>query len=101
VSAVTGWNFTPEEGKTVGLRIVNLMKAFNLRCGIKKEHDYPSERYGSTPKDGPGKGVSIMSRWEEMLKNYYRLMGWDEQTGKPLPETLKSLGLEHVTKDIW
>ena len=31
-----------------------------------------------------------------MLENYYRFMGWDVETGKPLPETLRNLGLEHV-----
>lgn len=101
ISAVTGWNFTPEEGKTVGLRAVNLMKVFNIRCGIKKEHDYPSERYGSTPIDGPSKGIAIMPHWDDMLENYYRLMGWDTKTGKPLPETLKRLNLEEVIKDLW
>ncbi len=101
VSAVTGWDFTPEEGKRAGLRAVNLMRSFNIRCGIGKEHDYPSERYGSTPIDGPSMGISIMPHWEAMLENYYTLMGWDIETGKPLPETLKSLGLEQVIKDIW
>ncbi len=101
VSAVTGWNFTPEEAKRVGLRAVNLMKAFNIRAGITRELDQPSARYGSTPVDGPSKGKSIVPHWEEMLKNYYRLMGWDMETGKPLPETLRNLGLEHVIKDLW
>lgn len=93
VSAVTGWNLTPEEAKDVGLRAVNLLKAFNIRCGITRESDYPSERYGSTPVDGPCKGISIMPHWDRMLENYYRQMGWDAETGKPLPETLRRLGL--------
>jgi aldehyde:ferredoxin oxidoreductase len=101
VSAVTGWDFTPEEAKSVGMRIVNLMKVFNLRCGLTKEADYPSIRYGSTHIDGPWKGIGILPYWEEMLQNYYRLMGWDVETSKPLPETLTNLGLEHVIKDIW
>ncbi|MFC2065900.1 aldehyde ferredoxin oxidoreductase family protein [Chloroflexota bacterium] len=101
VSAATGWDFTPEEAKTVGLRAVNLMKAFNMRAGMTRELDYPSTRYGSTHIDGPYKGIGIMPYWEEMLENYYRLMGWDVNTGKPLPETLKSLGLENVVKDLW
>ncbi|MFQ6095053.1 MAG: aldehyde ferredoxin oxidoreductase family protein [Candidatus Bathyarchaeia archaeon] len=101
VSAVTGWDFTPEEAKRVGLRAVNLMRAFNIRAGITRELDRPSARYGSTPVDGPSKGKSIMPHWEKMLKNYYSLMGWDLQTGKPLPQTLKNLGLEHVIKDLW
>lgn len=101
VSAATGWSFTPEEAKSVGQRAVNLMKAFNLRAGITRELDYPSSRYGSTHVDGPWKGIGIMQNWDEMLENYYRLMGWDVKSGKPLPETLRNLGLEDVVKDIW
>lgn len=101
VSAVTGWHFTPEEAKKVGLRAVNLMKAFNIRAGITRELDHPSARYGSTPVDGPSKNQSTTPHWEKMLENYYSLMGWDVETGKPLPKTLKNLGLEHVIKDLW
>ena len=101
VGAATGWDFTPDEAKSVGLRAVNLMKVFNLRAGIGREFDHPSARYGSTHVDGPWKGIGIMPKWEEMLENYYRLMGWDVATGKPLPETLKKLGLEQVIRDIW
>ncbi|NIM44187.1 MAG: aldehyde ferredoxin oxidoreductase, partial [Nitrososphaeria archaeon] len=93
--------FTPEEAKSIGLRAVNLMKAFNIRAGITRELDYPSTRYGSTHVDGPWKGIGIIPYLDDMLENYYRLMGWDVKTGKPLPETLKSLDLEHVIKDIW
>ncbi len=35
-----------------------------------------------------------------MLRNYYGLMGWDTETGIPLPETLEELGLGHVVKDM-
>jgi len=101
VSAVTGWHFTPEEAKRVGLRAVNLMKAFNIRAGITRELDRPSARYGSTPVDGPSKNQSTAPHWEKMLENYYSLMGWDVETGKPLPKTLKNLGLEHIVKDLW
>ena len=100
-SAITGWDLSLEETKNIGLRSVNLMKVFNLRAGINKELDAPSTRYGSTPVDGPTKGISIRPHWDSMLSNYYRLMGWDEETGKPLPETLRKLGLEHVIREIW
>jgi aldehyde:ferredoxin oxidoreductase len=101
VSAVTGWDFPPEEAKTVGLRAVNLLKAYNIRAGITRELDRPSIRYGSTPIDGPSEGKNIMPHWEKMLENYYSLMGWDRETGKPLPKTLENLSLEHVIKDLW
>jgi aldehyde:ferredoxin oxidoreductase len=101
VAAVTGWDFTPSEAKAVGLRAITLMKVFNLRAGITRELDYPSSRYGSPHLDGPWTGIGIMPYWEEMLKNYYTLMGWDVATSKPLPKTLQRLELDHIINDIW
>ncbi|MFQ6086322.1 MAG: aldehyde ferredoxin oxidoreductase family protein, partial [Candidatus Bathyarchaeia archaeon] len=51
VSAATGWDFTPEEANTAGLRIVNLLRAFNIRHGMTNPRslEYPSARYGSVP----------------------------------------------------
>jgi len=100
VAAATGWDFTADEGKRVGLRAVNLMRAYNLRVGIGKEHDRPSARYGSTPVDGPNSGISILPHWDEMLRNYYGLLGWDPETGIPLPETLDDLKIGYVNRDL-
>ena len=100
VSAVTGWDFTFEEGMQVGRRAVNTMRAFNIRNGITTDLERPSARYGSTPKDGPASGKDIMVHFDKMLEDYYRLMGWDEN-GRPLPETLEGLGLGDVAADLW
>ena len=35
-----------------------------------------------------------------MKSFYFELMGWDAATGKPLPHTLKSLGLERLIPDL-
>jgi hypothetical protein len=35
-----------------------------------------------------------------MIRDYYTVMGWDHDTGKPLTETLTKLGLEKVAGDI-
>jgi aldehyde:ferredoxin oxidoreductase len=99
ISAATGWDFTADEGQRLGLRAVNLMRAYNLRVGIGGELDRPSTRYGSTPVDGPVKGIGIMSHWDTMLNNYYGLMGWDDN-GVPLPKTIKELGIGHINKDL-
>jgi aldehyde:ferredoxin oxidoreductase len=96
VNAATGWNISIDEAMKVGKRAVNLARIFNLRQGIGAELDAPSLRYGSTPLDGMAAGIGIMPHWDKMLRNYYYLMGWDEKTGWPLPETLKMLGLEDV-----
>jgi aldehyde:ferredoxin oxidoreductase len=100
VKAATGWDFTAEEGQTMGRRAVNLMRVFNLRSGIIAKRDMPSTRYGSTPVDGPTKDISILPYWDEMIRNYYTLMGWDPETGVPLRETLEGLGIGHVADDL-
>ncbi|MFC1915546.1 aldehyde ferredoxin oxidoreductase family protein [Chloroflexota bacterium] len=101
VQAATGWDFDEDEAETVGLRIVNLLRAYNFRCGHNRELEAPSPRYGSVPVDGPVEGKSIMPDLDNMLESYYERMGWDKETGKPLPDTLRRLGLEHTIKDIW
>ena len=99
ISSATGWDMSPDEAWDIGRRSVNLLKAFNLQAGISKEHDRPSKRYGSTPVDGPTKGVSIIPHWDKMLENYYAKMGWSSE-GVPMKETLERLGLGEIWKDL-
>jgi aldehyde:ferredoxin oxidoreductase len=96
INAVTGWNWTVEDTKEMGLRIVNLMRMFNYRHGLTKEMEAPSARYSSTPVDGPAAGHGIREHWDAIRDNYYEQMGWDVANGKPTPETLKKFGLEFV-----
>ena len=93
-NAVTGWDWTVEDTKEMGLRIVNLMRMFNYRHGLTKEMEAPSARYSSTPVDGPAAGHGIREHWDAIRDNYYEQMGWDVANGKPTPETLKKFGLE-------
>ena len=101
LSAATGWDFTEEEAEVLGLRIVNLARVYNIRQGHTRELDAPSPRYGSTPVDGPFAGKTFMPSLDHMLDIYYQKTGWDEKTGKPLPETLERLGLGYAIKDIY
>jgi len=56
-----------------------------------------SEVPGPEGKVVDGKGSTLdKEKYTHMLKEYYRLRGWDEETGLPLPETLKDLGLSDV-----
>jgi len=100
LNAVTGLGYSLQEAFDVGRRAVNQLRVFNFRHGLTKEAEAPSERYASVPVDGPHAGKAIMPQWEALRRNYYRNMGWDPETGKPLPETLAKLGLEHVIPDL-
>lgn len=99
LNAATGWHWTINDAFTLGRRIINMLRVFNLRHGMDIKDERPSARYGSIPVDGPNKGVNIMGKWDMMVQNYYTMMGWDPQTGVPLPETLKSLGLLELIKE--
>ncbi len=102
LNTATGWDFTIDEAMDVGRRAVNTMRVFNLRHGIGPEADgLPSKRYCSVPVDGPAEGKDIKPHWDSMLQNYYEQMGWDKETGKPLPYTLRKLGLDKMVAEIW
>jgi len=101
LNLVTGWDYTEQEAFQMSLTVANLFRVFNLRHGISPEVEAPSPRYGSAPVDGPMKGRSILPHWEEIRDEYYHQMGWDRKTGKPLPDTLRKLGLESIIPDIW
>ena len=100
LNEITGWGFDVQEAFETGRRTVHLLKMFNLRQGIHAGLDAPSARYGSAPTSGPAAGKSIMAHWEYMIRNYYENMGWDPETGKPTPDTLRKFGLEHTMADI-
>ncbi len=73
----------------------------SLRCGHTGALEYPSARYGSTPVDGPAKGQAIRDQWETMLDTWYAEVGYDRKTGKPLPQTLRDLGLDELATALW
>lgn len=102
LNAVTGWDYTVQEAAQASRRVINLFRAFNIRHGLTPDQEWPSPRMMEPAVDGPGEGKAPVSalQWEQMLQNHYAGMGWDRTTGKPLPDTLKSLDLEYVIPDL-
>jgi aldehyde:ferredoxin oxidoreductase len=96
----TGWDFPAEECVQAGKRIQNLLRAFNVRCRRTPGMDAPSPRMVSAI-DGPIVGEDIMLRWNELRSKVYEGLGWDKKTGRPLPDTLRKLGLEHTIPELW
>jgi aldehyde:ferredoxin oxidoreductase len=101
LSAATGWVYTVDDAIRFGRRTAAINRAVSLRCGITPDMERPSTRYGSTPVDGPAKGQSVMAQWDKMIETWYRDVGYDRKTGKPLPQTLKDLGLDWLAKELW
>jgi aldehyde:ferredoxin oxidoreductase len=100
LNAVTGLNYSLQEALDVGRRAVNRLRVFGFRHGLTKAMEAPSLRYSSVPVDGPQASKSIMPHWEALRSNYYKNMGWDAETGKPLPQTLENLRLGRLIPDL-
>ena len=104
--AITGWATTREEwNRTLGHRIIHIQRAALLLGGPdivwdpKIHDDNPSRFYEPLPS-GPYKGKTTDRKTvEEMKKQYYEAIGWDEN-GIPKSEVLKKLGLEDVDKAL-
>jgi aldehyde:ferredoxin oxidoreductase len=109
VAALTGAPLTGEELLTIGERIVNLERLFNVREGLSRSDDrlprrfteeavprYRFERDPVTgemhPSDKP-LDYGEIDDFNRMLDRYYHLRGWS-QGGIPTLETLRRLDIE-------
>ncbi len=93
---VTGWNLLADEYLTIGERILNLRKAFNMREGIQAEDTELHPRAAGNPplSKGPTKGVTL--QLEKLQKSFFAKVGWDPKSGVPTKQKLKELEIEHL-----
>lgn len=91
LTTITGVTYTLEDYLRAGERVWNLERQFNLKAGFTMKDDNLPERLLKSPiKTGPSKGE--VNRLGEMLPEYYKLRGWDDQ-GVPTAEKLRDLSL--------
>jgi aldehyde:ferredoxin oxidoreductase len=102
IGAATGWEeFTPQEVLEVGERVMNLQRVYAIRRGMTKADDLDvGPRFIEPHKVGLTKGLDIGPHLRGMVEDFYETMGWDRETGTPLPETLRRLGLEELIPDL-
>ena len=91
LKASTGFDYDGDSVLQAGDRIWNIERLFNLREGLDPKEDTLPDRLLNEPiPDGPSKGM--VSRLPEMLPEYYKARGWDEE-GLPTAAKLRELGL--------
>jgi len=96
MSAITGWDLTPENLVHTGQRIAAMLHAFNLREGFQpSDYKVPPRVCGNPPLTA-GKLKDVKVDFEELQRQYYEAMGYDRATSDILPETIESLGLKDV-----
>jgi aldehyde:ferredoxin oxidoreductase len=94
INAACGLNWSLEEMMLAGERAWNLKRLINLRLGLRREHEKLPKALLQPYAEGGAAGYVIP--FDEMLQAYYQARGWDWQSGAPLPQTLRRLGLDHL-----
>ncbi len=99
---ITGWDVTLEELMTIGERIWNLERCFNVREGFSRKDDAIPDRFFEEPvPSGPAKGSTLNREdFEKEISKYYRERGWEEETGIPSSKKLKELGLKDIDAEL-
>jgi aldehyde:ferredoxin oxidoreductase len=92
LSAVTGWKTSIVELMRVSERILTMARLFNIREGLSAADDKLPNRFFQPKRNG------ILStkfydpeQLDKAKSYYYTLMGWDRDTGIPMPEKLEEL----------
>lgn len=102
VNAVTGWDVTREELLDVGILRVNMQRAFNAREGFTRDEDTLPKRLYATPLvGGPSDGIFVTVDEIEHAKDlYYKMAGWDVETGNPDVSRLEELGIAWAMEGV-
>lgn len=98
IIAVSGWDFTMEEGLKTGRRIQTLRQCFNIREGVNTREWKLPDRLIIPQSEGPNQGREI--DLEAMKRKGYEVLGWDPRTGRPLDSTIEELGLKGIVAPL-
>ena len=86
LTMITGEEWTPEEMGEVGRRVLNIGRAFNQREGFNRADDTVPKRVirEALGGEGPAAGQKIpQEAFEDMLDQYYEVMGWNKDGTMP------------------
>ncbi len=95
LNAVTGWTMTLEDAQAIGRRAITLARVFTLREGLTAADDILPERFFGPFQEGEARRANPLQPADLGTAKaiYYRMMGWDEQSGIPTRTTLVDLGV--------
>ncbi len=95
LSAVVGYDYSPEEVLEIGDRIWNMERLYILREGYTKNDDTLPDRFFEEPIDvGTGEKRAIpKEEFYKAIEDWYLARGWSID-GRPTKEKLEELGLD-------
>jgi aldehyde:ferredoxin oxidoreductase len=90
ISHATGLELDPDTIWEIGRRNRNLVRALNIRRGLRRVDEKPPEDHWK---------IRNPEMETKLLDEYYKFKGWNND-GIPTRETLDELGLDYVSKDF-
>ncbi|MBS4025343.1 MAG: aldehyde dehydrogenase [Clostridia bacterium] len=90
ISAATGIDFDKDKLWDVATRNRTLVRAVNIRRGMRRKDEKPPENHWKN---------RFPDLEKQLLDVYYKFKGWNSQ-GVPTKETLQSLGMDYVIEDF-
>jgi len=100
INAATGWSKSFDDYLEIGRRIKTLRQAFNHREGLTAADTRMTARSRGVPPLEQGPLAGVTPNFDGLSADYYREMGWDPTTGRPLERTLDELGLERAKQAL-
>ncbi len=91
INAATGFDYSKKSLLLVGERINTLKRLIICNLGITREDDKLPGHLNKVLKSGKTEGVKL--DLDGSLKKYYKIRGWDWETGCPTKEKLEELNI--------
>ncbi len=98
LSYVTGKQYEEESLLCINERVESIIRAFNVREGLRREDDSVPKFYFKEKSLRHGRKLDV-KKFNQVLTEYYALRGWDEH-GIPRKDRLQALGLGYVAEDL-
>lgn len=92
INAATNFDFNKKSLMLVGERINTLKRLISCKLGTTKEDDRLPKHVLAELKSGKTEGVKL--DMEGSLESYYKIRGWDWETGWPTKEKLGELNIK-------
>jgi len=101
LNAVTGFNFSIQDGINTGIRSMHLRQAFNVREGLRRKDFWLSEVMLKAPQGMGGPMDGVEHNTEQHADNFFEVIGWSPDM-VPLKEAMENIGgLENVIAALY
>lgn len=100
ISCVTGVDIDEEALTQIARRVINLVRACNVRLGLARKEDTVSKLFFKGSSITPLEQEKIDPEvFNNLISRFYEIMGWNSE-GIPTRETLENLDLGYLCEEL-